>query len=196
MSPRRLVSLWMLLLAVVSSGLVLSARQVPGQPATAPLNTKIPTDPSVLTGRFANGLRYYVKKNAKPVNRVELRLVVNAGSVLEQDDQQGLAHFVEHMSFNGTKHFPKLDIVNFMQSIGMRFGPSVNAFTSFDETVYMLQLPTDNMEVLDRAFLILEDWAQNVSFEPKEIDQERGVIMEEWRLRRGAAARLQDKQFP
>jgi len=196
MSFRLRVSLWMLLLAVVSSGLVLSARQVPGNPATDPLNTKIPTDPSVLTGRFSNGLRYYVKKNAKPVNRVELRLVVNAGSVLEQEDQRGLAHFVEHMAFNGTKHFPKLDIVNFMQSIGMRFGPSVNAFTSFDETVYMLQLPTDNAEVLDRAFLVLEDCAQNVSFEPKEIDQERGVIMEEWRLRRGAAARLQDKQFP
>jgi len=196
MSLRRHVSLWMLLLAVVSSGLVLSAGQMPGRPATDPLNTKIPSDPSVLTGRFANGLQYYVRKNAKPVNRIELRLVVNAGSVLEEDDQRGLAHFVEHMAFNGTKHFPKMDIVSFMQSIGMRFGPSVNAFTSFDETVYMLQLPTDNMDVVDRAFLVLEDWAQNVSFDAKEIDQERGVIMEEWRLRRGAAARLQDKQFP
>ncbi|MEO8482843.1 MAG: insulinase family protein [Acidobacteriota bacterium] len=196
MSLRRHVSLWILLLAVVSSGLVLSARQMPGRPATDPLNTRIPSDPSVLTGRFSNGLKYYVKKNAKPVNRIELRLVVNAGSVLEDEDQRGLAHFVEHMAFNGTKHFPKMDIVSFMQSIGMRFGPSVNAFTSFDETVYMLQLPTDNMEVVDRALLILEDWAHDVTFDPKEIDQERGVIMEEWRLRRGAAARLQDKQFP
>ena len=130
------------------------------------------------------------------MNRAELRLVVNAGSVLEEDDQQGLAHFVEHMAFNGTNHFPKLDIVSFMESIGMRFGPSVNAFTSFDETVFMLQVPTDKPDVLDRAMLILEDWAHNVTFDPAEIDKERGVIMEEWRLRRGAAARLQDQQFP
>ena len=103
--------------------------------------------------------------------------------MLEDDDQQGLAHFVEHMAFNGTKHFPKQEIVKFIESIGMRFGPSVNAFTSFDETVYMLQVPTDKPEVLDKAFLILEDWAHDVSFDPTEIDKERGVIIEEWRLR-------------
>jgi zinc protease len=167
------------------------------QPAqTIPLSATLPSDPDTAVGTFPNGLRYYVRTNHEPQNRAELRLVVNAGSLLEEDDQQGLAHFVEHMAFNGTKHFPKQDIVSFMESIGMRFGPSVNAFTSFDETVYMLQIPTDKPEVLDKALLILEDWAHNVSFDPVEIDKERGVIIEEWRLRRGAAARMQDAQFP
>ncbi len=164
--------------------------------ATAPLTATIPTDPQITTGRFANGLRYYLRTNKKPEKRAELRLVVNAGSILEERDQSGLAHFVEHMAFNGTKNFPKQETVKFLESIGMRFGPSVNAFTSFDETVYQLEVPTDKADVLDRAFLILEDWAHNVSFDPAEIDKERGVITEEWRLRRGAGARMQDKQFP
>jgi zinc protease len=164
--------------------------------ATAPLNATIPFDSQITTGQFANGLRYYVRKNKKPEQRAELRLVVNAGSILEETDQRGLAHFVEHMAFNGTKHFPKQETVKFLESIGMRFGPSVNAFTSFDETVYMLEVPTDKPDVLDKAFLILEDWAHNVSFDDAEIDKERGVITEEWRLRRGAGARMQDKQFP
>jgi zinc protease len=164
--------------------------------ATAPLTATIPVDPQITTGRFANGLRYYLRTNKKPEKRAELRLVVNAGSILEDRDQSGLAHFVEHMAFNGTKHFPKQETVKFLESIGMRFGPSVNAFTSFDETVYMLEVPTDKPDVLDKAFLILEDWAHNVSFDPAEIDKERGVITEEWRLRRGAGARMQDKQFP
>jgi zinc protease len=164
--------------------------------SAAPLTATIPVDPQITTGRFANGLRYYVRYNKKPEKRAELRLVVNAGSILEERDQSGLAHFVEHMAFNGTKHFPKQETVKFLESIGMRFGPSVNAFTSFDETVYMLEVPTDKPDVLDKAFLILEDWAHNVSFDPAEIDKERGVITEEWRLRRGAGARMQDKQFP
>ena len=168
----------------------------PGSAATAALNSEIPLDAQITTGRFANGLRYYIRKNKKPEGRAELRLVVNAGSILEERDQSGLAHFVEHMAFNGTKHFPKQETVKFLESIGMRFGPSVNAFTSFDETVYMLQVPTDKPDVLDKAFLILEDWAHNVSFDDAEIDKERGVITEEWRLRRGAGARMQDKQFP
>jgi zinc protease len=197
MTVRRLLLPLFAIAAVAGSATLLSARQTPGRPpATAPLADKIPADPSITTGQFTNGLRYYVRRNAKPVDRAELRLVVNVGSVLEEDDQQGLAHFVEHMAFNGTTHFPKLDIVSFMESIGMRFGPSVNAFTSFDETVFMLEVPTDKLDVLDRAMLILEDWAHNVTFDPAEIDKERGVIMEEWRLRRGAAARLQDRQFP
>ncbi len=164
--------------------------------ATAPLTAKIPIDPQITAGQFANGLRYYIRTNKKPEKRAELRLVVNAGSILEERDQSGLAHFVEHMAFNGTKHFPKQETVKFLESIGMRFGPSVNAFTSFDETVYMLEVPTDKPDVLDKAFLILEDWAHNVSFDDDEIDKERGVITEEWRLRRGAGARMQDKQFP
>jgi zinc protease len=203
---RRLPVVFVTLTALAVSGILLPARQttalspqaaydaVPA--ATAPLTATIPIDPAVTTGQFANGLRYYIRRNGKPENRAELRLVVNAGSVLEADDQQGLAHFVEHMAFNGTQNFPKLEIVKFMESIGMRFGPSINAFTSFDETVYMLAVPTENREVLDRALLVLEDWAQRVSFDPAEIDKERGVIMEEWRLRRGASARIQDQQLP
>jgi zinc protease len=163
---------------------------------TAPLTQLIPIDPAVTTGRFPNGLRYIVRTNKLPAGRAELRLVVNAGSVLEDDAQQGLAHFVEHMAFNGTSHFPKQQLIDFLQSTGMQFGPSINAFTSFDETVYMLQIPTDKAGLLENAFLILEDWAHNVSFDPTEIDKERGVIIEEWRGRRGAGARIQDKQFP
>ena len=143
-----------------------------------------------------NGLRYYIRTNKQPKDRAELRLVVNAGSILEDEDQQGLAHFVEHMAFNGTKNFPGDGVVKFLQSLGMRFGADLNASTSFDETIYMLTAPTDKPDVLDKAFLILEDWAHNVSFNTAEVDKERGVIMEEWRLRRGAGARIQDKELP
>ena len=156
----------------------------------------MPVDPAITIGRLPNGLRYYVRANTKPEKRAELRLVVKAGSILEDDDQQGLAHFVEHMAFNGTKNFPKQDIVSFIESLGMRFGADLNAYTSFDETVYMLQVPTDKPETLDRALLILEDWAHNVTFDPAEIDKERGVIMEEWRLRRGAGARMHRQDVP
>ena len=169
---------------------------VPEAARTVPLSATLPVDPDVTVGRFDNGLRYYIRVNKEPEQRAELRLVVNAGSILEDDDQQGLAHFVEHMAFNGTKNFPKQQIVSFMESIGMRFGPSVNAFTSFDETVYMLQVPTDRPEVMEKSFQILQDWAQDVSFDPDEIDKERGVILEEWRLGRGAGARMMDQQLP
>jgi zinc protease len=183
---------------VVSGGLVLAA-QAPAPPTQVqppPLTQPLPVDPDVATGQFENGLKYMIRRNALPAGRAELRLVVNVGSLVEDNDQLGLAHFVEHMAFNGTKNFPKLETVAFLESIGMRFGPSINASTSFDETVYMLQVPTDKPEVLARSMLILEDWAHNVSFDPAEIDKERGVIIEEWRLRRGAAARMQDQQLP
>lgn len=171
-------------------------KTTPNPAQTASLSQTIIVDPQINVGKFDNGLRYYIRVNKKPENRAELRLVVNAGSVLEDNDQRGLAHFVEHMAFNGTKHFAKDEIVKFMESIGMRFGPSLNAFTSFDETVYMLQIPTDKPDAVKNAFLILEDWAHNLTFDPKEIDKERGVIVEEWRQGRGAYARMQDKQFP
>ena len=205
-TPRTLQMSALAALCVTAMSVVAAQQPAPGTAtrsapvsspaASAPLAAPIPVDPQITTGRFANGLRYYIRANKKPEKRAELRLVVNAGSILEERDQSGLAHFVEHMAFNGTKHFPKQETVKFLESIGMRFGPSVNAFTSFDETVYMLEVPTDKPEVLDKAFLILEDWAHNVSFDPAEIDKERGVITEEWRLRRGAGARMQDKQLP
>ena len=156
----------------------------------------IPPDPEVATGTLANGLTWFVHENDEPENRAELRLVVNAGSILEDEDQLGLAHFVEHMAFNGTRNFEKQALVDYLESIGMQFGPDVNAYTSFDETVYMLQVPMDDPEVLETAFQILVDWAGGILFDPEEVDKERGVVIEEWRGRRGGVARIQDEQFP
>jgi len=164
--------------------------------ASSELHDVLPSDPAVTTGTLDNGLTYYIRENKKPEKRAELRLAVKAGSVLEDDDQQGLAHFSEHMAFNGTKHFEKQELVDYLESIGMRFGPDLNASTSFDETLYMLQVPTDSVEIVEKAFQILEDWAHYVSYEDEEIDRERGVIIEEWRLGRGAGARIRDKQLP
>ena len=198
MTSRRtaLIALFLSVILAVSFTAAAQDKAVQAAVQAAPLTQTIPVDPQITTGRLPNGLRYYIRANSQPLNRAELRLVVNAGSVLENDDQLGLAHLVEHMAFNGTKHFAKQQIVQFMESIGMRFGPSLNAFTSFDETVYMLQVPTDKPDVMKNAFLILEDWAHGLSFDPAEIDKERGVIVEEWRLGRGANARMMDKQLP
>ena len=160
------------------------------------LTDSMPTDPQLTTGKFANGMTYYIRANKKPEKRAELRLVVKTGSILEDDDQQGMAHLVEHMAFNGTKHFPKNEIISFMESIGMRFGADVNAYTNFDETVYMLTVPTDKPEAMEKAFLILEDWAHGLSFDPTETQKERGVVMEEWRLGQGAGMRMLQKIFP
>ncbi len=160
------------------------------------LSDTIPLDPAVKIGTLENGLTYYIRHNLKPEDRAELRLVVDAGSILEDNDQQGLAHFAEHMAFNGTKNFEKQKLVNYLESIGMRFGPDLNASTSFDQTLYMLQIPTDKPEIVETAFQILEDWAHNVSYNGDEIEKERGVIIEEWRLGRGAEARMTDIQLP
>lgn len=157
---------------------------------------KLSVDPQVKIGKLKNGITYYIRENKKPEKRAQLRLVVNAGSILENDEQKGLAHFTEHMAFNGTKNFKKHELINYLESIGMQFGPEINAYTSFDETVYMLQLPTDSSAVLEKGFLVLEDWAHNISFDPAEVELERGVITEEWRLGRGANSRMMDKQFP
>ncbi len=138
------------------------------------LDQLIPVDQKIRIGKLSNGMTYYIRKNSKPEGRVELRLAVNAGSVLEDDDQQGLAHFVEHMAFNGTKNFAKNDLVKYLQSVGVKFGPEINAYTSFDETVYMLTLPTDSIHILEKGFQIMEDWAHNLSFDDAEIDKETG----------------------
>ena len=156
----------------------------------------IPFDPNVKTGKLDNGLTYYIKKNAKPEKKVDLRLVVNAGSILEDDDQQGLAHFMEHMCFNGTKRFPKNQLVDYLQSIGVKFGQHLNAYTSFDETVYFLPIPSDNPEKLEKGFQILEDWAFNTVLTPEEIDKERGVVLEEYRLGLGAQKRMMGRYLP
>lgn len=156
----------------------------------------LPFDPTVISGRLDNGLRYYIKKNGKPENRAELRLAVHTGSLQEDDDQQGLAHFIEHMAFNGTTHFAKNELVDFLELAGTRFGPDLNAYTSFEETVYMLQTRTDSMELLEKGLLILEDWAGGLSFEPEEIEKERGVVVSEWRSSLSPDQRLQQKSFP
>ncbi|HVN48227.1 MAG TPA: insulinase family protein, partial [Bacteroidota bacterium] len=135
--------------------------------------------PKILYGKFENGLTYYIRENKKPEQRAELRLVVKAGSVLEDDDQQGLAHFDEHMAFNGTKSFPKNELINFLEKEGIKLGPDVNAYTSFDETVYMLQIPTDSAQFVAKAFRILQEWASAVTYDSTEIDKERGVVGEE-----------------
>ena len=168
----------------------------PQDAVTVALDAELPVDPAVRTGTFANGLTYYVRANRRPENRAELRLVVNAGSVLEDDDQRGMAHLLEHMAFNGTENFEKHELIEFMESIGMRLGPDVNAYTSFDETVYMLQVPTDNAEYMSTAFQIMEDWSKALTLDGEEIDAERGVVVEEWRRGQGAGARMNDKQFP
>lgn len=156
----------------------------------------LPVDPKVIKKTLPNGLTYYVRENRKPENRAVFRLVVDAGSVLETDEERGLAHFLEHMAFNGTRNFEKQELVNFLERIGMRFGADLNAYTSFDETVYMLEVPMDDPEILDNTFLVLSDWAGGISFDQEEIEKERGVVIEEWRTRRGAQGRLQDKQIP
>jgi zinc protease len=159
-------------------------------------STPLPRDPKIIVGTLPNGIRYYVRSNAKPEKRAELRLVINAGSILEDDDQRGLAHFLEHMAFNGTARFPKNQLVSYLESVGMRFGPDINASTSFDETIYELQIPTDSSSIEGKAFDILEDWARGITLDTTEIAKERGVVIEEWRLGRGADARMADKQLP
>jgi zinc protease len=184
--------------AVLSAAVLLpdSTAAQTGRPGLSDTTAALPVDAKVITGRLANGLRYYVRQNSRPEKRAELRLAVNAGSVLEGNDQRGLAHFVEHMAFNGTRRFEKQALVNFIERIGMRFGAHLNAYTSFDETVYMLRVPMDKPAVVDTAFQILEDWAHAVAFDSTEVEKERGVVIEEWRAGLGAEERIRQKHFP
>jgi zinc protease len=152
--------------------------------------------PEVKHGALSNGLSYYILKHRKPEHRAFLWLAVNAGAVFEDDDQRGLAHFDEHMAFNGTKRFPKAEIINYLERIGMRFGADINARTGFDDTVYELEVPTDDKAFVAKGLDILRDWAGDVTYDPVEVDKERGVVKEEWRLGRGASQRIFDKQAP
>ena len=163
----------------------------------AKIETKeIPVDPNVKIGKLANGLTYYIRNNGKPEDKVELRLVVNAGSILENENQLGLAHFMEHMNFNGTKNFQKNELVDYLQSIGVQFGADLNAYTSFDETVYILPIPSDDAEKLEKGFQILEDWAHNATLTDEAIDAERGVVLEEYRLGLGPDKRMMQEYLP
>ncbi len=160
------------------------------------MNAKIPLNPKVKTGKLKNGLTYFVMENHKPENRAELQMVVRTGSLYEDDDQQGLAHFIEHMCFNGTKHFPKNELVSFIESLGMKFGADLNANTGFERTYYLLTVPMDRPNILDSGFQVLKDWLHNVTFDPDELEKERGVILEEWRLYLSANQRIMKKHFP
>ena len=159
-------------------------------------NEMLPVDPNVQIGTLDNGITFYIRENKKPENRAELRLVVNAGSILEEDDQQGLAHFLEHMAFNGTESFEANDIIDFLESIGVRFGPDLNAYTSFDETVYMLEVPTDKEGLLDKGLMVLSEWASKITLDEDETVKERGVVLEEWRLGKGADDRIFRTHLP
>ena len=187
-------------LALLLSGGIPSAQTAqPGRETSAQsvasyaLTQQMPVDPEVVVGSLPNGLRYYVRPNAKPARRAELRLVVKAGSVLEDEDQLGLAHFVEHMEFEGTRHFPKQSLIEFLGSMGMSIGADANAATSYDDTQYTLRVPTDVPGALDRAMLVLEDWAQGATFDQDGIERERGIVLSEWRMNLGAGERLADK---
>ena len=180
-----------LTISLISSLLLLISFSMFSQEVTYAPQSPVPMDPDVIYGKLDNGMTYYIRENREPKERAEFYLLVNSGALSEDEDQNGLAHFNEHMAFNGTKNFSKKAIINYLQSIGMKFGPEINAFTSTDETNYMLQkVPTNDQKNIDTALLILYDWACNISFENEEIDAERGVIHEEWRTGRSAMFRM------
>jgi zinc protease len=162
----------------------------------------VPFMEKVRTGKLPGGLTYFLLENSKPENRAYLTLAVDAGSVLEKDDEQGLTHFVEHMAFNGTSRFPESELINYLRSLGMRFGPEVNAYTSYDRTVYGIEVPTEALggetgkRVPAKALAVLDDWTRAIVFNPKDVDEERAVIMEEYRSRLGAGERVIRKMFP
>jgi zinc protease len=188
------------LAACLATPLALPAQSAPVRPAAAvdsfAAAARLPLDPAVRLGALPNGLRYYVRRNARPEQRAELRLVVNAGSILEDPDQRGLAHFVEHMAFNGTRRFAKNDIVKVLEGLGVRFGADLNASTGFDETVYILPVPTDSARALEQAFAFLGDVAGGILFDSTEVVRERGVVLSEWRSGLGAGERIRTRQFP
>ena len=197
--PRRLallgVAAAVLAVAPIASGQTAApGREVsPESVGSYSLSQLMPVDPEATVGTLPNGLRYYVRPNGKPARRAELRLVVKAGSVLEDEDQRGLAHFVEHMQFEGTKHFPGQSINDFLSSLGLSIGADANAQTSYDDTQYTLRVPTDRDGVLDRALLILEDWAQGATFDQDGIERQRPIVLSEWRMHLGAGERTQDQ---
>jgi zinc protease len=157
---------------------------------------KIPLDSKIKTGVLPNGLKYYIIQNKKPEKKIELRMVVNAGSILEDKDQLGLAHLMEHMNFNGLKNFPKNEVVHYLQSIGVEFGADLNAYTSFDETVYILPIPADDKDKIEKGFQIIADWSGAALLENEEINKERNVVLEESRLGKGADDRMMKKWLP
>ena len=175
---RLLISLLTLLLSVSS----IYAQSVTDQ---------LPIDPAVRVGVLDNGMTYFIRHNEKPKGQADFYILHNVGAIQEDDDQQGLAHFLEHMAFNGTKNLPDKEMINRLESIGVQFGLNLNASTSWDYTQYMITDCPATEENIDLALLILHDWSQFIALQPEEIDSERGVIMEELRTRDGAQLRAQ-----
>ena len=202
MKPSLRVSAFLFLVACAPRAVAPAAPEVAvdADPATIvvpeSLEVPLPVDPKVHHGVLDNGIGWYVEPNGRPAGRAELRLVVKAGSLLEDESQRGLAHFVEHMAFNGSEHFPPGTLVNYLESIGMQFGADVNAYTSFDETVYKLQVPTDDPELLESGFVVMRDWAMGLTFDREECEKERGVVLEEWRLGEGLGERIRAATLP
>ncbi|WP_311196876.1 M16 family metallopeptidase [Rugamonas apoptosis] len=182
--------------AAIAAVLLACSALVHAAGAPLALSDALPIGPQVKVGKLANGLTYYIQKNARPEQKLELRLVIKAGSILEDEDQQGLAHFTEHMAFNGSTHFKRNALVSYLQGIGVKFGADLNAYTSFDETVYILPIPTERPEVVEQGFQVLEDWAHGLSFNDADIDSERGIVLEELRLGKGLEDRMNKVLMP
>lgn len=157
-------------------------------------NNNLPFDPNIQHGKLSNGLQYFVLKNTEPKERVYIRLVINAGSMHEDDDQKGIAHLVEHMAFNGSKKYPENQIINALEKLGMKFARDINAFTDFENTVYTLNLDSNNQQKLELAFDVINEWMNNITFLPKDVDGERGVVQEEWRRRLSPMLRIGNKK--
>lgn len=194
MSRPSLVLLGAALLTAIPGSLV--AQDVPAQAGAVGLRDTLPLDPNVKFGKLPNGLTYYIERHPEPAKRAELWLAVNAGAIQEDDDQQGMAHLIEHMGFNGTTHFRKNELIDYLRSVGVRFGPDVNAGTNYDETVYMLHIPTDTARILEQGIVVLSDWAGGSLFDSAEVAKERGVVVEEWRGGQGAGFRMRTKTAP
>ncbi|MBQ1741722.1 MAG: insulinase family protein, partial [Oscillospiraceae bacterium] len=182
---KRIVSIFAVL--ALSLGTMASAQQMP----------PIPVDPNVRIGQLENGLTYYIRHNEEPKGQANFYIAQKVGSILEDEPQRGLAHFLEHMCFNGTEHFKGNDIVKWCETIGVKFGRDLNAYTSIDQTVYNISnVPTTREGIIDSCLLILHDWADGLLLEPEEIQKERGVIHEEWRLRTSATMRMLERDLP
>lgn len=182
----------LLSIALLCAAMMVSAQEAP---------EKLPIDPEVRYGQLDNGLTYYIRHNEQPKQRCEFHIAQSVGAILEEDHQNGLAHFLEHMAFNGTEHFPGKGIINYFESVGVNFGGNINAYTSIDETVYRLSdVPTYRQGIIDSALLVMHDWSCGLLLLPEEIDAERGVIREEWRTRRTASrriwSRMQEAMYP
>ncbi len=191
-------SIWIILVAMLLGGV--ATAQLPGQGAAkekkSDLSAKVPLDKKVRYGKLDNGFTYYIRANKKPENMIQFRLVSNAGSIMEREDQRGLAHFCEHMAFNGIKGYPNNTMIDKLQQHGVEFGRDINAYTSFDQTVYYVNMPADDPEMVKMGIEILDGWAGNILFDEKEIEEERGVIHEEWRGGVGHGDRLRQKTWP